>query len=112
MPLFDGVEEFLAAGLCPGGTRRNLGFAAPMARFAEELSENQRLLLADAQTSGRLLVAVGPGRLTEQPTLRNTPRSYTTLRGMIKWRICWVNLVLPERIELSTSPLPRECLYH
>jgi selenide,water dikinase len=63
VPLFDGVEEFLAAGLCPGGTRRNLDFAAPMARFAEELSENQRLLLADAQTSGGLLIVVSPGRL-------------------------------------------------
>ena len=63
VPLFDGVEEFLAAGLCPGGTRRNLDFAAPATRFAEHLGEPQRLLLADAQTSGGLLIAVNERRL-------------------------------------------------
>ncbi|HEY4893362.1 MAG TPA: selenide, water dikinase SelD, partial [Reyranella sp.] len=53
----------LEAGLCPGGTKRNLDYAAPNARFAEGLSESQRLLLADAQTSGGLLIAVPQDRL-------------------------------------------------
>jgi selenide, water dikinase len=63
VPLFPRVEEFLAAGLCPGGTRRNLDFAAPSARFADGIDANRRLLLADAQTSGGLLIAIGEGRL-------------------------------------------------
>lgn len=63
VPLFDAVEEFLEAGLCPGGTRRNLDFAAPATRFADHLREPQRLLLADAQTSGGLLIAVDERRL-------------------------------------------------
>jgi selenide,water dikinase len=63
VPVFDRVESFLQAGLCPGGTRRNLEYAAPQARFAGELTEPQRLLLADAQTSGGLLIAVPPDRL-------------------------------------------------
>ncbi|MGZ5907758.1 MAG: AIR synthase-related protein, partial [Reyranella sp.] len=54
---------FLQAGLCPGGTKRNLDYAAPNARFAESLAEEQRLLLADAQTSGGLLIAVPQDRL-------------------------------------------------
>jgi selenide,water dikinase len=63
VPLFDRVEEFLETGLCPGGTRRNLDFAAPATRFAESLGEPERLLLADAQTSGGLLMTVDPRRL-------------------------------------------------
>jgi selenide,water dikinase len=63
VPLFDGVEAFLEAGLCPGGTRRNLDFAAPDTSFADRLREPQRLLLADAQTSGGLLIAVEERRL-------------------------------------------------
>jgi len=62
LPLFDRVESLLDLGLCPGGTRRNLQFAAPNSDFAPHLSESQHLLLADAQTSGGLLIAVPPER--------------------------------------------------
>ena len=58
VPLFDGVEDCLAHGLCPAGTRRNLDYAAPHARFAPGIDENRQLLLADAQTSGGLLIAL------------------------------------------------------
>jgi selenide, water dikinase len=63
VPLFAGVEDWLEIGMCPSGTRRNLDFAAPHTRFDKSLSENQRLLMADAQTSGGLLIAVSPQRL-------------------------------------------------
>ncbi len=62
VPLFAGVEDLLEDGLCPAGTRRNLDFAAPATRFPPAMSENRRLLLADAQTSGGLLIAVSAGR--------------------------------------------------
>ena len=58
VPLFDGVEAFLEQGLCPGGTHRNLEHAAPDTAFPADLDECRRLLLADAQTSGGLLMAV------------------------------------------------------
>ena len=57
------VTGFLKDGLCPGGTKRNLEYAAPNARFADSLTEPQRLLLADAQTSGGLLIAVPQDKL-------------------------------------------------
>ncbi len=63
VPLFPGVEDWLEAGMCPGGTRRNLDFAAPETRFAASLGANQRLLMADAQTSGGLVIAVAPAKL-------------------------------------------------
>jgi selenide,water dikinase len=63
VPIFDQVEAFLADGLCPGGTKRNLAFAAPLSRFAPHIDEARQLLLADAQTSGGLLIAVSPNKL-------------------------------------------------
>jgi selenide,water dikinase len=56
VPLIDGALDALRAGYVPGGSRRNLDWVAPHSDFGG-LSEEQLLLLADAQTSGGLLVA-------------------------------------------------------
>ncbi len=56
VPYLDGARDALAAGYVSGGTRRNLDWVRPHTR-ADGLSENELLLLADAQTSGGLLVA-------------------------------------------------------
>lgn len=58
VPLIDGVLELAAAGSVPGGSKRNLAYAAPITDFAADLSETVRLLLADAQTSGGMLLCV------------------------------------------------------
>ncbi|MHB1929759.1 MAG: selenide, water dikinase SelD [Acidimicrobiales bacterium] len=57
VPLLDGARASAEAGYIPGGTRRNLEWVLPHTRFAGRLGEVDRLLLADAQTSGGLLVA-------------------------------------------------------
>jgi selenide, water dikinase len=51
----DGAADAVAAGYVPGGTRRNLGWVSP--HLATTASEDEQLLLADAQTSGGLLCA-------------------------------------------------------
>jgi selenide, water dikinase len=56
VPLIDGALAALRAGYVPGGSRRNLGWVAPHADFGSA-SEECLILLADAQTSGGLLVA-------------------------------------------------------
>jgi selenide, water dikinase len=56
VPLIDGALEALRAGYVPGGSRRNLDWVAPHTDSGG-LGEEQLLLLADAQTSGGLLVA-------------------------------------------------------
>ena len=61
VPVIDGVRELLAAGMVPGGTQRNHAFVDPDVDWAGLPAEEQ-LLLADAQTSGGLLLAVDPGR--------------------------------------------------
>jgi selenide,water dikinase len=47
----------------PGGTRDNLAFVEPHVDWDEGISEVQKLVLADAQTSGGLLIAVPQERL-------------------------------------------------
>jgi selenide,water dikinase len=56
VPLIDGALAALRAGHLPGGTKRNLSWVAPHADFGA-VPEEMLLLLADAQTSGGLLVA-------------------------------------------------------
>ena len=56
VPLIEGAAESLLAGYLPGGSRRNLDWVSPHADFGG-VSEQDLLLLADAQTSGGLLLA-------------------------------------------------------
>lgn len=56
VPYLDGARAALAAGYVSGGTRRNLEWVAPHVDLAA-VSEQETLLLADAQTSGGLLIA-------------------------------------------------------
>ena len=58
IPLFKDVEFLLEKGLCPLGSQRNLETAASLTTFSKGLGIEQQLLLADAQTSGGLLMAV------------------------------------------------------
>jgi selenide,water dikinase len=62
LPLLAGVLELAARGSVPGGTRRNYE-AAREAEWSPELTETERLVTVDAQTSGGLLLAVAPARL-------------------------------------------------
>jgi selenide,water dikinase len=61
VPVIPGVRDLLADGMVAGGTRRNLAFVAPDVDFGD-LPDAERLLLADAQTSGGLLLSVAPDR--------------------------------------------------
>jgi selenide, water dikinase len=56
VPYVDGAREALEAGYVSGGTRRNLDWVAPHVDLTA-VDENEALLLADAQTSGGLLIA-------------------------------------------------------
>ncbi len=56
VPLIDGAREAVRDGYVPGGSRRNLDWVAPHTDTGG-LAEEDLLLLADAQTSGGLLIA-------------------------------------------------------
>lgn len=55
VPYLDEARAALAAGHVSGGTRRNLDWVRP--HLSADVGEDELLLLADAQTSGGLLVA-------------------------------------------------------
>jgi selenide,water dikinase len=58
VPLFDGVLDLIARGAVPGGTRDNLADHARFTHYADGVSEEHRIVLSDAQTSGGLLIAI------------------------------------------------------
>ena len=56
VPVLDGVLELAMMDVVPGGTRRNHAFVRPNVQWGR-LTEPEQLVLADAQTSGGLLIA-------------------------------------------------------
>lgn len=64
VPIIEGAAELAAAGIYAGGSERNLVAAERFVDF-ENVPDATRRLLADAQTSGGLLMAVPPSRLEE-----------------------------------------------
>ena len=55
VPYLEGARESLAQGFVPGGSRRNLEWVRP--HLSAAVAEDELVLLADAQTSGGLLLA-------------------------------------------------------
>jgi len=64
VPYLEAARPSLAEGFVPGGSRRNLEWVRP--HLSSACSEDELLLLADAQTSGGLLVA---GELPGHPVV-------------------------------------------
>jgi selenide,water dikinase len=69
-PIHEKVRRLIDEGCIPGGTRQNLRTADAWTRW-EGVSEVERVLLADAQTSGGLLLCVAPRRLRQVLELLN-----------------------------------------
>jgi selenide,water dikinase len=55
VPYLDGARESLRDGYVPGGSRRNLDWVRP--HLEASVADEELVLLADAQTSGGLLIA-------------------------------------------------------
>ena len=64
VPYVDGARQSLADGFVPGGSRRNLDWVRP--HLVGDVDEDELVLLADAQTSGGLLVV---GELPGHPVI-------------------------------------------
>lgn len=62
VPVLEGIAELAAEGVVPDGSRRNLESLGGSVTFNQDFPEASRLILADAQTSGGLLLAVAPER--------------------------------------------------
>lgn len=78
VPVIEGTMDLLKQGIVPGGTMRNLDSLKSTVWWDKEISENDKILLSDAQTSGGLLISVNPNKadklqqsLSETGTLSN-----------------------------------------
>jgi len=65
IPLLPGALEYASRGIITGGAARNRKHLQDKVTIAEEVSEEMRHVLFDPQTSGGLLLAVGPGKAAE-----------------------------------------------
>ena len=57
VPLIKGVREYFQAGTVPGGTLQNLAYTEPYLQWKDGTAESTKTILADAQTSGGLLIS-------------------------------------------------------
>lgn len=58
VPVFDKVREFISSGIIPEGAYKNLSFLDGKVSFADTVSEDEKLLFSDPQTSGGLLLTL------------------------------------------------------
>jgi selenium donor protein len=58
VPILPEAHHFAGMDIIPGGSLNNLEFVAPHVRFGENISRIDQILLADAQTSGGLLISL------------------------------------------------------
>ncbi|HEY8597669.1 MAG TPA: selenide, water dikinase SelD [Thermomicrobiales bacterium] len=62
VPILPAALDYISRDLAPGGTHANWRFLREWVTYDQTVSKGQQLLLADAQTSGGLLIAVAPER--------------------------------------------------
>ena len=79
VPYISGAREALAAGHVPGGSKRNLDWVRPHLS-ADGITEDELILLADAQTSGGLLVV---GEVPGAPVIGETVSAGSLGDGVI-----------------------------
>ncbi|GAB4416114.1 MAG: selenide, water dikinase SelD [Thermodesulfovibrionales bacterium] len=63
VPVLDNVRGLISYGLVPMGAYSNLRFLDDKVDFSSSLSEDERLLLSDPQTSGGLLITIPEGNM-------------------------------------------------
>jgi selenide,water dikinase len=82
VPVLPEVSELIAAGHIPGGTRRNLEDLEDRLEFGDQ-DETVRLILADAQTSGGLLICVPEERAEELMELLDSAAPIAAIIGRV-----------------------------
>ena len=65
VPVLPGTWDLLEKGTVPGGTFRNMSGVEDTMDWSEDLTEEQRLLMCDPQTSGGLLISVPSAKLDQ-----------------------------------------------
>jgi cysteine desulfurase NifS/selenium donor protein len=58
VPIIKETWEFAASNIVPGGTKNNLDYFSKYVQWSSQLTEVEKIILSDAQTSGGLLFSV------------------------------------------------------
>ena len=98
VPVIEGVQELLNMGIAPGGTHRNLESLEGVVNWHPDISDETQILLADAQTSGGLLMSVGPERLDDLLT--------TLCQAGVKTRAVVGKIVERDNADAAISVVP------
>jgi selenide, water dikinase len=98
VPILHAARVYVQNGIAPGGSHANLRFLSNWVDYDLDITENERLLLCDAQTSGGLLAAL-PGNCVAQAVskLRTAGAGSSALIGSIE-------VGLPGRISVRHAP--------
>ena len=85
VPCLPAAEVYVQKGIAPGGSHANLRFLSNWVDYDVDITDHERLLLCDAQTSGGLLAAL-PGDRAAQVVrnLRIAGAASTALIGSIE----------------------------
>lgn len=65
VPVLERVRDFILSGIVPEGAYNNVKFLEGKVEFSNSVSEDERLLLSDPQTSGGLLVTIPEANLED-----------------------------------------------
>lgn len=82
VPVIDGVMELASQGMIPGGTKRNLEFVRASTDLGE-LDEAEAYVLADAQTSGGMLIATSEAEPLAQ-ALKDRDVPYSVIGDVVQ----------------------------
>ena len=65
LPILPGVLDLLVDGIAPGGTSRNIESCTDFVRWSDGITEIDKLLMCDPQTSGGLLISTPNDRVEQ-----------------------------------------------
>jgi selenide, water dikinase len=98
IPVLRAARVYVQKGIAPGGSLANLRFLSNWVDYDLDITDNERLLLCDAQTSGGLLAALPGDRVTQVVReLRTMGAGSSALIGSIE-------VGLPGRICVRRAP--------
>ena len=69
LPLIQGTYELAQQKFIPGGTKKNLDYISSEVNFSKDISQEEKYLMADSQTSGGLLISVSKDKAKDLQNL-------------------------------------------
>jgi selenide,water dikinase len=81
VPVLEAARGYVRDGIAPGGTHANWRFLQDWVEYDSGLCKEDQLLLADAQTSGGLLIAIAPEK--ERALLEALEENATLARAVV-----------------------------